>query len=181
MYRIKPNGNYNLVIADINVSINAVQTEGILIEKELFDMSSEAKKLVDSKLLLVEDADTVKKQAAQPNKNKEKNTEKAFVVQGKTNKSPEDVFIKEVNENKDKNSIKVEQVDSLTKEVKDDIATKAVVAEPKGEDTVEEKQVESKVQVEETPKVKPTPKVKTPNEKAPATKKPAPKKEVTKK
>lgn len=177
MYRIKPNGNYNLVIADINVSINASKTEGILIDKKLFESSSDSKRLVDSKLLLVEDANVATKQAAQTKVNKETNKEKAFVVNGSVNETPSDVFIKEVSDNKSKKSVEIEKVESLTKDTEDKVVqTKATVAEPKISKEVEK--TETKEEAKEESKAKTS----TEDKKAttPATRKPAPKTKTTK-
>lgn len=174
MYRIKPNGNYNLVIADINVSINAIQVEGKEVDKKLFDSSSDAKRLVDSKLLLVEDANVAKKQAAQTKVDKDSNKEKVFVVEGSLNETPSGVFIKDVPENKNKKNVEVKQVESLTKDTEDKTSTskaKVTVAEPKVSKEVENNETKDAAKEEDS-------NVKTSNEdkkSVPATKKPAPK------
>lgn len=167
MYRIKPNGNYNLVIADIKFSVNATQVEGKEVEKKLFDSSSDAKRLVESKLLLVEDASIAGKQSV---KTKDKNVDKeqAFVVEGHTSDTPTGVFIKDVPE-KNKKPAEVKKVESLTKDTEDQtVQSKATVAEPKVEKEV--------VKTETKEEAKKVTNVENEDKKvAPATKKPAPK------
>lgn len=92
MYRVKANGNFNLIISDINVSIPATQLDGILVEKEKFDASGDAQKLLNAKLIVVEDAKSGKKQTQPTAKQK---GDKAFVVEHNEDKKAENVFVRE--------------------------------------------------------------------------------------
>jgi hypothetical protein len=107
MYKIKVNGKYNLLIRDIGISVSYINTDGVLLTKEMFDGSSDIKKMIDSNLIIVEEYS--EKPQIKPKKSMKKE-EKTFVSEGLTISTPEDVFVRKP-ENKP-SQLKIEEVTS---------------------------------------------------------------------
>lgn len=153
MYRIKTNGNFNIVINDIKVAVSSANINGILVEKEKIDNSKDAKKLIASKFLIVEEENNILVEKKQQSKNKNSNEKTVFVTEGNSNTNPDDVFVRQPERKVE--ATKVEEISSKEQEEAISFDAPAIVAEINIETTpeiVEEKEVvqnntEEKVEV----------------------------------
>lgn len=55
MYSVKANGNYNIIINDIGVTVSSSNPKGVEIEKTIFESSIDAKNLLENKFIIVEE------------------------------------------------------------------------------------------------------------------------------
>jgi hypothetical protein len=159
MYRLKVAGNYNLVIKDLGISINAASNKDVLVDKEKFEASVDAQRLVTNKFLIVEDADSAKSQ--KPVVEKFVPNTEAIVVKREEEKKPENIFVRQPEETKTEEVVEPEQGAKVLEPVE--------VVEVKNETEVkvsEEKQEVKNTQKEEVAEKEVAPK-------KPATKKPA--------
>lgn len=102
MYRVKTNGNYNILINDIKVYVSFLNEEGSIISNEEFERSQDLKNLVSKGLLVIEPIKNLtmnnKTETEEVPKNVESNSQ-AFVREVDEVKEPENVFIANPEEN----------------------------------------------------------------------------------
>ncbi|AEO93418.1 gp158 [Bacillus phage G] len=127
MYLVKSNGNYHIVISDIDVSISPLQS--VEIEDNVFENSSHAKDLLDNKFIVAEKVTKLPK--VEEKKKTEVKKEKAEVFVARETKKVEEVenvFVAEVKEAKTKAKAEVgAEQEVITKEEVSKEETKAEV------------------------------------------------------
>ena len=143
MYLIKVNGNYNIIINDINVAISSTHP-GVLVEDEVFNNSVDAKNLASKGYIIVEKVESANKATLETITESETKTENAEIfVAGEQPKQPEDVFVKEVPKEIKVEETKTEEVtiqeETVTPEVKEEVTVETTEKE-----TTEAKEVEEK-------------------------------------
>ena len=143
MYRIKSNGNVNLAINDIKISVSASNTNGILVEKEKIDNSKDAQKLIASNLLIVEEEKITLKPSKQTQKGKNTNEHTVFVTEGDLNINPEDVFVRQPERKSE--AVKVEEV--ISKNIKEDVEVVVDAPDVVAEVNIEESTTELNAKV----------------------------------
>ncbi|MDF2533984.1 MAG: hypothetical protein K0R18_141 [Bacillales bacterium] len=140
MYLVKPNGNYNIVISDIGVTISS--NNNILIEKSKIDNSGDARKLIVSNLLLIEDANekTIKTEDKVEAK---ADDAKIFVAREEETKVNSEVFVREPKK-------EVEIVSPVVEEIKNTEVVEISTEEVKVEvaEVVENTKIATKVVAE---------------------------------
>lgn len=142
MYSVKANGNYNIIITDIGVTISSSNAKDVLIEKEIFESSTDAKKLIEDNYIIakeVKSADEDKK-AKKPENEKQEDAEVFIARKEKAEKAVEDVFVVEIpKETKEAKAEKVEkaEVTKVEETIEKTEATKSPVK--KAEDKIEVK------------------------------------------
>lgn len=92
MYVVKPNGNYNIILNDIGISIQA--TGEITIEKSTIDNSIDAQNLIKANLLLVEDFKSEKVKKIKQEK-EVKNEDTVFVAREEATEINKNIFVRE--------------------------------------------------------------------------------------
>lgn len=139
MYLVRPNGNYNILIGDINVAVS--HPNSVLVEKSKLDGSANAKGLLDAGFILIEDADkaaTLTQEEVKPKKE-----ETVFVAREEETKTSSHIFVRQPEE--DKIIVETSKVEeAIVEEPKEELT---VVAE----ELVAEKAVEEVAVVEEKP------------------------------
>lgn len=131
MYNVKVNGNYNVLINDINVYVSPNHVNGVDIDEKAYKTSKDIQSLVKAGIIVVNPAGSKEaKTEAKAAKVEEPKKERAFVREVAAPEAPKDIFVAQPKEE----TIVVEE-------------TK--VEEPKAEEKVEEVKVETKTSKEE--------------------------------
>lgn len=124
MYNVKVNGNYNVLINDINIYVSYSHVNGVDITKELHDSSKELKKLVKSGILqvsLTSAKETASAKTKVDDKKKEDHKEKVFIREAEVTTNPEDTFVALPKEEKvleETKAVENEEILEVTEEVK---------------------------------------------------------------
>lgn len=130
MYRIKPNGNYILLIKDLGITLTFDNDRGVDISDEQFDSSVDIKKIL--RYLIVEKLDETTANVKQSPKKEIKDSSKSdvFIAHEQPYKVPDDVFVANAEEEVvTKKNIKDKSLDvKETKEVLQD-SDKTVIEE----------------------------------------------------
>ncbi|MNJ90192.1 hypothetical protein D3C87_77860 [compost metagenome] len=147
MYLVKPNGNYNILISDINVAVS--HPNSILVEKKKFDSSANAKGLLDAGFILIEDADKVSTLNQEEVETKKEET--VFVAREEETKISSGIFVRQPEE--DKIIIETPKIEEII--IEDTTTVEVVVEEPVIEKPIEEVKIveEKPAKVAKTTKV----------------------------
>lgn len=152
MYRLKVTGNYNLVIKDLGISINAASTKEVLVEKQKLDASVDAQRLIANKLLIIVDTDSTESNESVVDEFSP-NTD-AIVIRKEEEKLPENVFVRQPEEIKAEDAIEepkgakvfepVEVVEVVNESQTETSETKEIVENTQEKEVVAEKTVAPK-------------------------------------
>lgn len=148
--KIKSKKGYNVIINDLNISLNSGNSDGVFVNKEDFDNSKEAIKFLDKGLIEIISG----KEKQQ--KEETKKEVRSFVVDinEEIEKEVERVFIKELNEKETRT--KVEQIrldEKVVNEAKEEEIVILEVEDQKQEEIIEEEIIEEEKQEENTEKI----------------------------
>lgn len=95
MYRIKLNGNYNVLIKDLSVSISASQNNEIVIDERSLNNSLDIKRLLESNIITIEQIDQVTEAKVQGARRERKTEGDVFIAHDRKFSNPPDTFVRE--------------------------------------------------------------------------------------
>lgn len=160
MYSVKANGNYHIIIADIGITISStVSEDGTLTNKatlvldEVFEGSADAKRLLESKLIIAEKVDEEKKtDKVKASKQKlEDKKDDIFVAKQKEEEKLENVFVTEAPKEKAKTKKEATVEKTEVKEIAVEAPkTEEVVVETKAVEEVKEVEVKKETPAKKT-------------------------------
>lgn len=93
MYNVKVNGNYNVLINDINVYVSTTHVHGVDINEKAYKSSKDVQSLLKAGIIIVNPAGSKEAKATTKAVVVEAKSEKAFVKEVAVQTVPENVFV----------------------------------------------------------------------------------------